>query len=328
VTRARLEVRGDAECLSRSDLASRVASRSPRIQFVDDAAISAQVSLTSARPGNVVAELVLGTVGAEQPPRRFVARSCAEAADAIAVIIAVTLDPTLKRRPATSRERDQNAVPVPEPAPSGNPESPKAAAPADRPAVAKQPAPPPAVESPAPPARSPSAAMRRQLGAYVAGQTIFGPAPSVMPGLALYGMAGLDRAGPWAPALFVGATHSWRSNLSERGGTASFALDAGTLDACPMRLRWAWLDVRPCASALVGRMAASGADIDQPASSSRPFAAAGVALNAGFGATVALYLRLGVGVTLTRDSYELANAVFHRAGLITTSISLGGGIGF
>src|SRR5262245_33194775 len=97
VARARLEVHAGPACLSRRDLAWRVVARSPRIQFADDAAISARVSLTSSRPGNVVAELILDTAGAEQPPRRFVARSCAEAADAIAVIIAVTLDPTLKR---------------------------------------------------------------------------------------------------------------------------------------------------------------------------------------------------------------------------------------
>jgi len=316
VARARLEVRGGAECLSRSDLASRVAARSARIQLADDAAISALVSVTSARPGNVVAELVLAAAGAEQPARRFVARSCAEAADAIAVIIAVTLDPTLKRRAASGLDV------------AGNPASPPAARPADPPAADKQPAPPATVESPARPAPAPPAGTRRQLGVYLAGQTIFGPAPGVMPGLALYGMAGLDRAGLWAPALFLGATHIWRANLSEPGGAASFTLDAGNLDACPLRLRWARLDARPCASALVGRMASSGADTDQPASVSRPFAAAGVALNAAFGATVELYLRLGIGMTLTRDSYELGSAVFHRAGVITTSVSMGGGIGF
>ena len=87
--------------MSRSELAARVAARSPRIQFVDEAAISARSRSRRPAPGNVVAELVLATAGVEPPPRRFVARSCAEAADAIALIIAVTLDPTLKRKSAT-----------------------------------------------------------------------------------------------------------------------------------------------------------------------------------------------------------------------------------
>jgi hypothetical protein len=37
-------------------------------------------------------------------------------------------------------------------------------------------------------------------------------------------------------------------------------------------------------------------------------------------------LRLGLGVTLIRDSYEFATTVFHRAGAITTSASLGIGV--
>jgi hypothetical protein len=121
---ARLDVRGPAACISREDVESRVAARSRRIQFVDDAAIYAQVVLTSTRPGNVVAELVLATPGAERPPRRFAGRSCGETADAVALIIAVTLDPTLKRMGAdtggtetpTVKPLDQPAD-VPPPAP-------------------------------------------------------------------------------------------------------------------------------------------------------------------------------------------------------------------
>jgi len=293
-TRARLELRGAVDCISRGELAARVAARSPRIQFADDAEIYARVVLTSARPGNVMAELVLATAGAEQPPRRFVARSCAEAADAVALIIAVTLDPTA----------DTSAQPPPAP-------------------------PPPAIVIAAPPAPVPAPARAWRFGAYAAGQTIFGPAPDVMPGIAVYGMAALDGDGLWAPALFVGGTHAWRSDLSEPGGTASFTLDAGSVDACPLRLggrsRFA---ARPCASALVGRLAASGADTDQPSSAARPFATAGaaLALTAGLGSTVEISARLGVGVTLLRDTYDFGGVTFHRAGAVTSTASVGVGL--
>jgi hypothetical protein len=294
-TTARLELRGVADCISRSELATRVAARSPRILFVEDAAISANVALVSARAGNVVAELVLTTAGTEPAPRRIVARSCAEAADAIALMIAVTLDPT--------------SVPTTEP---------------DQPV--KGPEPPVTVESPAPPAPVTSEPTRRNFGAYVAGETIFGPAPSVMPGIALHGMAALDRNGVWAPALFVGLTHAWRSDLSQTGGAASFTLDAASVDACPLRFGGSRLAVRPCASALVGRLASTGSDTEQGASAARPFSAAGAALTATFGATVELYARLGIGVTLLRDSYEFGGMTFHRAGRITTTASLGIGL--
>ena len=297
-TRARLELRNAADCLSPTDLAERVASRSPRIQFVDDAAVYAKVVVTSAHPGNIVAELVLATPGAEQPPRRFVARSCAEAADAIALIIAVTLDPT---------GADTSAHPPPaEPAPP--------------------PPPTPAVETVAPAAPVPAIASKRRFGAYVAGQTIFGPAPAVMPGFALYGMAELDRGGVWVPALFVGATHVWRNDLSETGGTASFTLDAASVDACPLRLGGSRLVARPCAAALVGRLATTGTDAGREASFARPFATAGVAVAAGFGTTVEVSARLAAGVTLIRDWYDFNGVVFHRAGAITIAANVGVGL--
>jgi hypothetical protein len=152
---------------------------------------------------------------------------------------------------------------------------------------------------------------------------VFGPAPTAMPGVSLYVMAGLDRSGLWAPALFLGVTHVWRADLSQPGGSASFTLDAASLDACPLRLRWSRLTARPCASALVGRMSARGSDTDNGADAARPFGVAGATLAAGFGSTIELSIRLSVGVTLLRDSYEFATHIFHRAGLITTSAGLG-----
>jgi len=318
-TRARLDLRGAAECISRSDLAARVAARSARIRFVDDAAVYAHVVVTSARPGNVVAELVLATPGAEQPPRRFVARSCAEVADAIALIIAVTLDPTSVRNSvapgntaAATEPRSDVATPPADKRPDQPPASPPAA--------------PPATLEPATPAPPVASARKQRFGAYVAGQTIFGPAPSVMPGLALYAMAALDGEGVWSPALFLGATHVWRDDLSEPGGAASFTLDAASLDACPFRVGRSRLVARPCASALVGRLATSGADTEQAASSTRPFATAGVALNASYGTTVELSARLAAGMTLIRDSYDFGGLTFHRAGAITVAASLGAGL--
>ena len=338
--RARLEVRGAQECTSRSDLAARVAARSPRIQFVDDAAVSARITVTSARPGKVVAELVLGATGATPLPRRVVARSCAEAADGIALIIAVTLDPTLKQRSVVNVPQEKTTGPGeagsragpdttggagPTPEPAREPTQPPVAKPTAEAAPAKPPAPPATVESPAVSAQAAAGPAKRQLGVYLAGQTIFGPAPSALPGIAAYAMAALNREGAFSPALIVGATHLWRADLSEPDGAASFTLDAASLDACPVRLGGSRLAVRPCASALVGRLTASGSNTAVPASAARPFAALGAAVAAGLGigARLELSVRLGVGATLIRDAYEFGTAPFHRAERVTTSASLG-----
>jgi hypothetical protein len=319
-TKARLDLRGAAGCISRGDVASRVAARSPRIMFVDDAAIFAHVALTSVRPGNVVAEVVLATPGGERAPRRFAARSCAEAADAIAVIIAVTLDPTFK---ATGRNTSGTGAS----AENGTDReaAPPAEKPADQqpPAVAPPAAPPATVEAVASPV---PVAARRSFGVSVAGQTIFGPAPAVMPGIAISGMVALERGGVWSPALFVGATRVWRDDLAETGGTASYTLDAATVDACPLRLGGPWLAARPCAAALVGRLNTSGTNTRAAASATRPFATAGVSIGASVGTIVEVSARVGVGVTVLRDSYEFGGATFHRASPLTIAASLAVGL--
>lgn len=345
ITKLRLEVRAPAACTSRRDLAARIAARSPRIEVVDDAPLSANVSVASPHAGSVVADLVLRSPGADQTPRRVVARSCAEVADGAALIIAVTLDPSLRRSPATSAgEERATAKDTKAPVRPGSDVAPLAGAarkpaavptsgPAPRlepPPAAKRPAaPPPGVPSTAKPADAPAAATKRELGATLAGQTVFGAAPSVMPGLALYAMAALERDGPWSPALLLGATHVWRSNLAQSGGAASFTLDAASVDACPLRLRLSSLVVRPCASALFGRLASQGSNTgrEQPGSAARPFGAAGAVLTASFGSPLVVSTRLGVGVTLLRDSYEFATNVFYRAAPLTISVSLGVGLG-
>src|SRR3954454_19128601 len=157
----RLDVRAAAGCTSRGDLEARIAARSSRIRVVDDAPLSAKVVVASSRPANVVADLVLGTAGAEQPPRRVVGRSCAEVADGIALIIAVTLDPNLKWKFPTGAAPDRPASPAALPPPVVVTAS---------------------VTSVAPPLQPPPPKARGELGAALAGQAIFGPGPAVMPG--------------------------------------------------------------------------------------------------------------------------------------------------
>jgi hypothetical protein len=340
-TRVRLELRAPHDCTSRLDLAARIATRSSRIEVVDDAPISAHVDVAPARTGGVVADLVLTSAGVEQPPRRVVARSCAEAADGVALIIAVTLDPNLRRKAAAGPSEQgkasgggtAGAPPAAErtapSASSGERVAPPAVTPPDSriaPAAATRPPAPLEAKAEAPVASAPGRGQRRELGASAAAQAIFGPAPVVMPGIAVYLLAALDREGPWSPALVVGATHVWRSDLPESGGAASFTLDAASLDACPLRLRWSRLVARPCASALFGRLGTQGSNTVQAAGAARPFGAAGAVISAGFGSPIELTARLGIGVTLLRDSYEFATNVFFRAEAVTISASVGVGV--
>ena len=170
---------------------------------------------------------------------------------------------------------------------------------------------------------------RPRFGLLLAGQAFVGPAPGVMPGVALYATVGIDRPTAWSPAVLVGATHAWRSGVEESGGTASFTLNALSLDACPLRFRAARLEVRPCVSLLGGGFGAHGTATENPTSEgARPFWVLGAAGEV----TLALVWRLeasarvGIGANLVRDSFEFSSVVFHTVGPLTLAGSLGVGV--
>src|SRR5580704_9745488 len=94
-TSARLEVQALPDCTTREELAARVAARSRRIHFDDEGAVGPTVraAIIPSPRGGAVAELVIVQPGGKTSSRRLSAPSCAEATDAIALIIALTLDP-------------------------------------------------------------------------------------------------------------------------------------------------------------------------------------------------------------------------------------------
>ncbi len=331
-----LDVQAAPECTSRSDIVARVASRSTRIHFVDkEARASVEARFAADRSGGMTGKLVISGPGRKALSRRVVARSCTEAADAVALIIVVTLDPTsLKDGRGTTPEPASVAPPTdstgdksssaessPGPSPKANePPHEQRRSPTRHPAKPVE-APPVVSSPPVAPVAS------RRVSVDLAGLAIVGPAPAVMPGIGIYATAALDRDALWSPALVIGAMHAWRSDF-EGGGTASFALDAASLDGCALRVRLSHFEARGCASALVGRLSASGSDTSNPASYARPFAVVGAAAVVGvrLGSMFALSPRFGVGLTLVRDWYMFGPNVFHRADPLTIDAGLGLGV--
>jgi hypothetical protein len=150
-----------------------------------------------------------------------------------------------------------------------------------------------------------------------------------MPGVGVFVSAGLERPALWSPSVLIGATHAWRSRVREEGGDASFMLDAASFDACPWRLQLAPIDVRPCASVLVGRFAVRGTRTQNAApESARPFWVLGGAV---LGSVKLVWLleaqvRIAFGANLVRDSFEFAPVVFHRVGPASFTTSAGIGV--
>jgi len=353
---ARLEVQALPDCTTREEVAARVAARSRRIHFDDEQATGPTVRAVIAHgPHGAVGELVIVQPDGRTSSRRLSAASCVEATDAIALIIALTLDPlsaaaSTGAAPSAAPGRPgatalPPSAPRSAPTPTANepPRSPAEAIPARRPAAAQPPESPARPEREAPPPASvdrgptvisappaPLVVTRSRFGGGATGQAIFGLAPGALPGLGVYLIAALDREALWSPALVLTGTHAWSNGLSETGGTAAFTLDALTLDACPLRLHLAPAEARACGTALYGRLDASGSDTYAPATASRPFVSAGGALllSLELGRLFEVTGRFGAGASLIRDSFAFTPAVFHRTAAVTVAAGLGLGVRF
>jgi hypothetical protein len=360
---ARLEVQALPDCTTREELAARVTARSRRIHFDDEGAAGPTVRAVIAHgPHGAVGELVIVQPDGRTSSRRLSAASCAEATDAIALIIALTLDPMAASAPASASASSSASSAAGRPGPTALSPSPPPSGPTPPlPAVkeashapleaapARPPAPARSAESPARTERealpSPSAnrepsvvaspraspvATQNRFGGGAAVQEIFGLTPGALPGLNAYLIAALDREALWSPAVVVAGTHAWSGGLGEPGGTAAFTLDAVTLDACALRLHLAPFEARACGTALYGRLGAIGSNTYSPATAARPFVAAGGALllTLELGRLFELSGRFGASASLIRDSFAFAPAVFHRTAAVTISAGLGLGVRF
>ena len=328
-------------CASRADFIARVRARSPRVRFMDGAGgLAIRVQFSTTQSGMVDGDIIFGSPGTKSSVRHVTARNCTQAADAAALIIAVTLDPTSADQ--HTRAAPSDAAPDELPASDGRSrDRPKAATASDGGKSAIETRTAPASEQQAqlrgsssdqPVAdgsgASGSQRWRGTFGAQLAAEAIVGPARGVMPAIALYAVAGVDRPFLWSPAVVVGVRHAWDTS-HEQGGTASFTLDAGTLDACPVRFRLGALDARPCGSVLGGRLSARGTETVNPAAeSSRPFWVLGGAALVTLDLTRYLTLtgRVAVGANLVRDSFEFRPATFHTVPAITAAASFGIGV--
>ncbi|MEI9937885.1 MAG: hypothetical protein WDO69_11765 [Pseudomonadota bacterium] len=339
VAAAHLELDADPSCTNREDLIERVRARSPRVRFVDDSSgLSIRVRIGLAASGAVAADVTLTSSGTKPSIRHVPARSCTEASDAVALIIAVTLDPASVDTRVNASTAKVGAVPT---APAAN----SVTEAASRSDASKSDA---AVGSPASPGPKPpwpgptgnvheaiaatartESRSRVNFGAQVGAESFVGVAPGVMPGVALFAIAGLDRPSVWSPALVLAGHHAWRTGVQEQGGSASFTLDAATLDVCPVRFRFAVLEARPCGSALVGRFAARATDTFNSAGKiARPFWVLGGAavVTADFGGVLEASMRLAAGANLVRDSFEFSPAIFHTVPPVSAAASVGIGL--
>lgn len=332
-----LDVQSPADCSSRADVIARVSARSPRVRFTRESApFAIRVDFERANPSAVTAEITIARAGSKSTVRTLRAASCTDAADAVAIIVGVALDPT-----SAESQNDATAATTPDAGAStverGEPTAAKDTNTAGHPparATGKR----PDTESPSAPSPAPSVdpvdplptePIALGFAAFALANAAAGPAPALLPGFALYGRMQFERSSELAPALGLGASHAERSGLEAWGGNASFSLNALTVDACLLRFTLRAVTLRACGSTLLGHLNVTGSDTRNPAEPlTRPFVTLGGTASADLplGSLFAVTLRLSVESNLIRDEFQFYPRTFHQVPPATFSLGLGVGV--
>jgi hypothetical protein len=367
--RAHLQLSAPSSCTTASALSARVRLRSRHIQFVDDRAGVPVLVVTIRAPAKqpVAAELTLVWPDGRRSERRLVDTSCSQAVDALALLIALALDPNLQESaaagdaaraagPAAVSGVDANsaggaarvsgtgsgaAASGAGPAAAASGAVSAASASGAAPAAGQAPAAQPATRAPDGGAVQPTAAAEQgaaeedllsvqHFAVGLAGQLIGGAAPQWLPGFVALLSVSFGRSGPWAPLLQLEAAHAFSGAIAEPGGRAGFQLDTARLDLCALGWAAGPLAVRGCIAGTVGRLAASGEDTYSPASTARWWAslAALLLMNVDMGSHLEIQASAALYAPLRRDAYAFAPDVFYRAAVLGLDLRLGIGVRF
>jgi len=354
---ASLAVTGSPDCAGRAEVVKLIARRSARIRLNDSAAGGPElrVAVDAAAPRAVSASLSIAWPNGSRSERRLTAPTCAETADAIALVIVLALDPAAVEREAAAPMSPPRAASPPTPprvasppprteaAPSrdrtaAEPMAEKPPPPVPPPAAADETPPPPPPPEPTPPAAvitqpapvepSPPPVYRFDFGAAV--RLAHGPTPSLMPGVALAAGWERDTASIWSWKLELIAAHHQRGGWGTSFGTVDFALDLVTLNVCPLRVGPRAVHARLCASSAAGRLAIDSRDNLTPRTASRPFVGVGGAALL----TVAPHPRVELSASvepqaaLVRDTYSFTSNQVYEVPMLALFFGLGASITF
>lgn len=157
-----------------------------------------------------------------------------------------------------------------------------------------------------------------------------GPAPETMPGMGVQARLSFRGTGPWMPALGIQLAHVWAHSIGTDGGDASFDLTRVQLLLCPVGVRLWRLAAHVCAAAGAGSLRAEGTNTYHPQLRHEPWIDAGGALL--WSASVTPWLELTGGFELStpweRYRFAFRPDVFHRVPVATLGGHLGAGIRF
>jgi hypothetical protein len=345
--RAHLEVVTAGGCGSEAEIAARVGRRSSRIRFVEPGpdVRRARAELRPASNELFAASLSLWTDDGRELVRRVRPARCADALEALSLVLLVSLDPDADLGETSAPTPAQEQVP----AETGAPDAPASAATR---AAGPTPAAPARTrkrrEGPDAQAEADALELKREseseseseseaaapgsgsryrpfAGAFASVRG--GPAPGWMPGFGV--LVGVLGPGfPSESALRLSVARHGRSGFEVEGGSAEFELDTVRLELCPLGLRLGRAALRACIQGELGELEASGSGLPDSRSAARPWRSLGVSGWLGVHPWPVLDLSLSGGLEhpLVRDRFEFNPEVFHEVGPVCGWLSLGAGL--
>lgn len=341
----RIRFDGPVSCVDSAGFLSTVLRRTPRARpaNADERARVFRVSIAQARDGSMRGEVVVEETAHASKPRTVRTGSCVEVVDALALIVALAIDPHASLAPSSAPSPAASSPPLdaglpllPEPLPDAAVTQDDASAPA--PVVPEPPiAPPvPAADVAKEGASSPTPNTQGSGWSWVgtAGATFdftTASAPGVVFGASLFfdlGREKRERGGIFAPSLRVRAAYYGGQLVMHDTWGAELDWFTGGLDLCPLALRAGTFLAKPCALGEVGALLAtpSGAGIVNAQSQVRPWLAAGgsVLLEWSVLRRLGLEAHLGVRAPITHDEFIFrANYSVYSA----PSVMFVGGVG-
>jgi hypothetical protein len=265
----RLEYRASHPCPDRSAFIAEVRSRTDRLrEAAPGESARALVVTLEALPAETSGRLSTAEMDGAQSERAIRGATCADVASALALIVALAIDPEASTAPRPT-------PPLPQPLRE---------------------------VAPARPTSPVSVGTAWQFGALASLRSAI--APDLMPALGGYVKLEAGHAGPSAQ---LGVEHGRRTARVAEGG-GEIAWTAAQLDGCPLGLALAErIALWPCVAIEAGALSVSGIDTPNPESVLRPWLALGPLMRLGFRPFpwLAIEPAAGVKFPLFRGRYYL-----------------------
>lgn len=302
-----LRFESSGACPSEADFLSTVRSYTTRWSLVPDGTPAARTIRVRVSDGAASApasgKLVVASADGTSSEREISGPNCSSVSRALAVMVAVAIDPRAGMHDDAEKKPDPPSEAVAPPAPSIEP------APIARVENATKDVPPSRPAEPAPSGGGLRVAfdVRAEVTTAVVDRVLPVASASMIVEPARDVASSWLRS--WRPSLAIGVRQSMPGEKTLEGGTASFLWTAGHLRACPFRLAIeSVVELSPCVETNIGRLGASADGFVGARSASMAWADVGASMWAAVNVSEQIFLSSTVTLStpLARQPFTLA----------------------